>query len=111
MNPQDFEVRQNEQCAEEAGGAGWVGAELVEGSPVLEVSETVFDRCPSDGEDTVGDLLAWGELVGAAGVEAGDDHGVAYVVVQAAEAEVREGAEAGGAQVRQDVSWRAAAMS
>ncbi|OBQ54348.1 hypothetical protein A4U61_00650 [Streptomyces sp. H-KF8] len=37
--------------------------------------------------------------MGAAGCEAGDDHGVAYVVVQAAEAEVREGAEAGGAQV------------
>jgi hypothetical protein len=36
-------------------------------------------------------------------VEAGDDHGVAYVVVQAAEAEVREGPEAGGAQVGQDV--------
>ncbi|MFH9493661.1 hypothetical protein ACH4LZ_30255 [Streptomyces halstedii] len=34
-------------------------------------------------------------------MEAGDDHG--YVVVQAAEAEVRESAEAGGAQVGQDV--------
>ncbi|MFE6553718.1 hypothetical protein ACFVHS_35725 [Streptomyces sp. NPDC057746] len=31
--------------------------------------------------------------------EAGDDHGVAYVVVEAAEAEVRQCAEAGGAQV------------
>ncbi|GAA0522817.1 hypothetical protein GCM10010390_26350 [Streptomyces mordarskii] len=36
-------------------------------------------------------------------MEAGDDHGVDDVVVQAAEAEVRECPEAGGAQVGQDV--------
>ncbi len=82
---------------------GGVGAEFCEDSPVLEVGEAVLDRRPSDSEDAVGFLLAGRELVGAAGVEAGDDHGVAYVVVQAAEAEVREGAEAGGAQVGQDV--------
>jgi hypothetical protein len=76
---------------------GGVGSELGEGPPVLEVGEAVLDRCPSDGEDAVGFPLAGCELVGAAGVEAGDDHGVAYVVVQAAEAEVRGGAEAGGA--------------
>lgn len=44
-----------------------------------------------------------GELVGVAGVDVGDDHGVEYVVVQAAKAEFREGAEAGGAQMEQDV--------
>lgn len=44
-----------------------------------------------------------GELVGAGGGEAGDDHGVANVVVQAAEAEVGQRPEAGGAQVGQDV--------
>lgn len=48
-------------------------------------------------------FLAGGELVSAAGVEAGDNHGVEYVVVQAAEAEVRQGPEAGGAQVGQNV--------
>src|SRR3954469_25441405 len=39
----DFEVRQNEQGSQEAGGAGGVGAELGEGPPVLEVREAVFD--------------------------------------------------------------------
>ncbi|MGW0771079.1 hypothetical protein [Streptomyces sp. NPDC002676] len=36
-------------------------------------------------------------------MEAGDDHGVEYVVGQAAEAEVRQCPEAGGVQVGQDV--------
>lgn len=71
----------------------------------------MFDRRVSDGEHTVGVLLALGELMGAAGVEASDDHGVAYVVVQAAKAEVREGAKAGGPQVGGMWSWRAAVMS
>ncbi|GAB2766403.1 hypothetical protein GCM10027072_76540 [Streptomyces bullii] len=57
----------------------------------------MFDRRASDGEDSVGGFCGGGELVGAAGVKAGDDHGVAYVVVQAAESEVRERPEAGGA--------------
>lgn len=83
------------------GGAGGVGAEFGESPPVLEVGEAVFDRRVSGGEDSVGDLLARGELVGAGGGEAGDDHGGAYVVVQATEAEVCEGSEADGAQVRQ----------
>ncbi|MFD5838577.1 hypothetical protein ACFWHV_34275 [Streptomyces collinus] len=42
--------------------------------------------------------------MGAAGVEAGDDHGVVQVVVQAAEAEVRRRPEVGGAQTGQDVA-------
>jgi hypothetical protein len=69
----------------------------------MKVGKTVFDRCASDGKDPVGGLLARGELVSAAGCESGDDHGVAHVVVQAAEAEVRQRPEAGGAQVGQDV--------
>ncbi|GED90129.1 hypothetical protein TNCT6_72140 [Streptomyces sp. 6-11-2] len=77
------------------GGAGGVGAELGEDPPDLEVGEAVLDRCTSDGEDAAGILLAWGELVSAAGCGAGDDHGVTYVVVQAAEAEAGEGAETG----------------
>ncbi|GAA4696602.1 hypothetical protein GCM10023324_59360 [Streptomyces youssoufiensis] len=36
--------------------------------------------------------------MGVAGVEAGDDHGIEYVVVQAAKAQVRQGLEAGGEQ-------------
>jgi hypothetical protein len=44
-----------------------------------------------------------GELVDAGVCEAGDDHGTEYVVVQAPEAEIREGAETGGAQMGQDV--------
>lgn len=82
---------------------GGVGAELGEDPPVLEVGEAVLDRCPSDGENAVSGLLAGGELVSAAGVEAGDDHRVEYVVVQAAETEVRQGPEADGAQMGQDV--------
>ncbi|GGR34935.1 hypothetical protein GCM10015536_45610 [Streptomyces griseomycini] len=99
----DFEVRQDERSTQEAGDAGGVGAGFGEGSPVLEVGETVLDRCASDGEDAVGFLLAQGELVSAAGGVAGDDHGVEHVVVQAAEAEVGQRPEAGGAQVGQDV--------
>jgi hypothetical protein len=38
-----------------------------------------------------------GELAGADGPEAGDDHEVIRVVVQAEEAEIGQGAEAGGA--------------
>lgn len=83
--------------------AGGVGAEFGEDPPVLGVGEAVLDRCTSDGEDAVGGLLAGGELVGAAGVEASDDHGGEYVVVQAAKAQVRQGPEGGGAQVGQDV--------
>lgn len=82
---------------------GGVGAELGEDPPVLEVGEAVLDRCASDGEYAVGFLLAGSELVGAAGVVAGNDHGVEYVVVQAAEAEVRQRSETGGAQVGQNV--------
>lgn len=70
----DFGVRQDEQGAEELGGSGVVGAELGQYAPVLEVREATLDRCPSNGEDAVGFLLAWCELVG---VEAGDDNGVA----------------------------------
>lgn len=62
------------------GGAGGVGAELGEDPPVLEVGEAVLDRCTSDGEEAVGILLARGELVSAAGCEAGDDHGVTYAL-------------------------------
>lgn len=47
--------------------------------PILEVGEAGLDRGPCKGEDAVGVLLAWSELVGAGCVEAGDDHGVAYV--------------------------------
>ncbi|MDT0612210.1 hypothetical protein [Streptomyces lancefieldiae] len=36
-------------------------------------------------------------------MEAGDDHAVEYVVDQTAEAQVRQGPEAGGAQVGQEV--------
>ncbi len=57
----------------------------------------MFGWCASGGKDAVGVLLAWGELVGAGRGEAGIDHGVTYVVVQAAEADVREGPEAGSA--------------
>ncbi|ANH89918.1 hypothetical protein A8713_01195 [Streptomyces sp. SAT1] len=63
----------------------------------------MLNRCTSDGENSVGFPLARGELVGAAGGTAGDDHGVQDVVVQAAEAEVGQRPEAGGAQVGQDV--------
>ncbi|MEU0740185.1 hypothetical protein [Streptomyces sp. NPDC006134] len=64
----------------------------------------VFDRCASEAEDLVGGLLGGVSLWGAAGVEAGDDRGVEYVVVQAAEAEVRQRTEADGAQVGQDMA-------
>lgn len=73
---------------------GGVGAELGEGSPVLEVGEGVLDRHASDGQGAVGFFPAWGERVGAAGGVAGDDHGVEDVVVQAAEAEVGRHPEA-----------------
>ncbi|EGJ73756.1 hypothetical protein STTU_0968 [Streptomyces sp. Tu6071] len=43
------------------------------------------------------------ELAGAGGFEAGDDHGVVRIVVQAQEAEVGQGAEAGGAEMVEDV--------
>lgn len=79
------------------------GAELGGDPPVLEVGEAVLDRCTSDGEDAVGLFLAVSELVGTGGEVTGDDHGVADVVVQAAEAEVGQRPEAGGAQVSQDV--------
>ncbi|MEV7955808.1 hypothetical protein [Streptomyces sp. NPDC088141] len=67
------------------------------------MGEAVFGWCASGGRGAVGVLLAWGELVGAGRGEAGNDHGVTYVVVQAAEAEVRQGPEAGCAQVSRDV--------
>lgn len=96
-------IRGSSGRAERAGGGGGVGAELGEDPPVLEVGEAVLGRCTSDGEDSVGFLLAGCELVGAAGGVAGDDHGVEDVVVQATESEVRQRPEAGGAQVGQDV--------
>jgi hypothetical protein len=71
--------------------------------PLLEVGGAVLDGCTSDGEDAIGGLLARGEPVGAAGGEAGDDHGVANVVVQATEAEVCQRPDTSGAQVSQDV--------
>lgn len=85
------------------GGTGRIGTEFGEDPPVLQVGESVFDRCASRGEDLIGVLLAGSELVGAAGHEAGDDHRVEHVVVQSAESEVREGTEAGGSQVGHDV--------
>ncbi|MFJ5105099.1 hypothetical protein [Streptomyces sp. NPDC088554] len=39
----DFVVRQDEQCAQQLGGAGEIGAEFGECAPVLEVGEAVFD--------------------------------------------------------------------
>lgn len=63
----------------------------------------MLDGCTSDGEDAIGGLLARGEPVGAAGGEAGDDHGVANVVVQATETEVCRRPDTSGAQVSQDV--------
>lgn len=80
-----------------------VSAELGEDPPVLEVGEAVLDWRASDGEHSVGVLLTSSQLVGTAGMEARDDHRVAHVVVQAAESEVRESTEAGGAQVGQNV--------
>ncbi|GGL82654.1 hypothetical protein GCM10010095_79260 [Streptomyces anthocyanicus] len=59
----------------------------------------MLDRCASHGEDAVGGLLADGELVRAGGA-AGDDHRVEYVIVQAAQAQVRQGLKAGGAHPR-----------
>jgi hypothetical protein len=58
----DFETCQDEQGTQEACGSSGVGTELGEDPPVLEVSEAVFDRCASDGEDSVDGLLAGGEL-------------------------------------------------
>ncbi|MFD5365601.1 hypothetical protein [Streptomyces sp. NPDC127103] len=42
----DFDVRQDEQSAQEAGGAGGGGggAELDEDPPVLEMGDAVLDR-------------------------------------------------------------------
>ncbi|SDD82312.1 hypothetical protein SAMN05216505_11298 [Streptomyces prasinopilosus] len=78
-----FEVCQNKQAVQEVGGASGIGAELGEDPPVLEVGEAVLDRCAADGEDPVGGLPAGGELAGTAGAEAGDDHGIAYVISSA----------------------------
>ncbi|MEU3826936.1 hypothetical protein AB0F36_16690 [Streptomyces sp. NPDC029080] len=50
MSAIDFKVGQDEQRAQELGGAGGVGAESGQGPPVLEVGEGVLDRCASDGE-------------------------------------------------------------
>lgn len=57
------------------------------------MGEAVLDRFPSDSDDAAGGLWP-GELVGAGGVEACDDHRVEDVAVQAAGAEVCQGPEA-----------------
>ena len=85
------------------GGAGGVYAKSGEGPPDLEVGEAVFDGSASGGKNPGGVLFAGGELAIAGCLEAGDDHGVAYVVVQAAKAKVRQRPETGGAQLGQDV--------
>lgn len=83
--------------------AGGIGAELGQAPPAIEVGEALLDRGASNGEDAACGLLADGELVGAGGVVAGDDHGFEYADVQPAKAQVRQGPEAGGTQVGQDV--------
>ncbi|GAA2731689.1 hypothetical protein GCM10010360_15990 [Streptomyces nogalater] len=71
----------------------------------------MFDRCASDGEDAGGGLLARGELVGAAGVEAGDDDMGEYVVVQAAEARSASALRPAARGWARTCSWRAAVLS
>lgn len=85
------------------GGAGGVSTELGEDPPVLQVGKDAFDGDASGGKCPVGILLAGGQLAGAGGLESGDDYGVVRIVVQAEEAQVGQGAEAGGAQVGQQV--------
>jgi hypothetical protein len=71
------------------------------------VGEAVLDGGASGGDDPVGGLLAGGEFAGAGGPVAGDDDRVVGVVVEAEEAQVGQGAEAGGAQVLDDEKGRA----
>lgn len=63
----DFETGEDEQGAQERGGAAGVGVELGEDPPVLQVGESVFDGGASGGQCAVGLLLARGELAGAGG--------------------------------------------
>ncbi|MGW6145758.1 hypothetical protein [Streptomyces sp. NPDC055140] len=62
--------------------------------------EAVLDGRAAGGDDPVGGLLAGGELDGAGGLVAGDDDLVVAVLVEAEEAQVGQGAEAGGASDR-----------
>jgi hypothetical protein len=100
-----FEVGQDEQGAQERGGAGGVGAELGEDPPGLQMCEAVFDGGASGGQDPVGLLLAGGELAVAGGLVAGDDDLVIGILglVDAEEAQVGERAEAGCLQVLDDL--------
>ena len=74
-------------------------------APGGTVQQAVHARstCPpvlaNGGEDPVGLLLGGCEPAGAGGLEAGDDHGIVPVVVQAEEAQVGQGAEGGSTQV------------
>lgn len=63
----------------------------------------MFDGGTACGQDAVCFFLAVGELAGAGGFVAGDDHGLVGVGVQAEEAQVGQGAEAGGPRVIEDV--------
>lgn len=65
----------------------------------------MFDGGAGGGQDAVGLLLAGGELSRPGGLVAGDDDQVVGVVrlVDAEEAEVGQGAEAGGLEVFDDL--------
>ena len=60
-----------------------VSTELGEDPPVLQVGKAAFDGDASGGQDPVGLLLGGCEPAGAGGLEAGDNHGIVPVVVQA----------------------------
>jgi len=74
-----------------------------EDAPRLEVGEAVLVGRAFAADQLVRLLLRDGERVASGGPAAGDDHRVVRVVVQADEAEVRQGAEAGLSQVGGDL--------
>lgn len=83
---------EDEQGAQQGGGAGGVEAEPGDDAPVLEVAEAVLDGGAGGGQGLVGVPLGGGELPARGSLAAGDDR-VIRVGVQAGEPEVGQGAE------------------
>ena len=80
-----------------------VHADLGENAPRLEVGKAVLVGRALAADQLVRLLLRGSERVASGGLATGGDHRVVGVVVQADEAEVRQGAEAGLPQVGGDL--------